>query len=85
VTVAAEIILPTAELLMLLQDGKDTTAELMWRKTRQAGFDDPDMTGKTAFEHALYKSLQGIVDPRDIEDTFESFNTYEVIGVIDEH
>lgn len=85
VTVAAEIILPTAEILMMLQEGKDTTAEMLWRATRRTGFDDPDMTGKTAFEHALYKSVLGIVDPRDIEAAFESFQTYEVLGVADEH
>jgi hypothetical protein len=36
------------------------------------------MKGKTAFEHALYKACVGIVDPRDIEIEFESFETYTI-------
>lgn len=78
-TVAAEVIIPDSHTLILLRDGLDAEAELRWRQTRISGFDHPDMTGKTSFEHALYKCTQGIVDPRDIETTFESFKTYEIV------
>lgn len=80
-TVAAEIIQPDTQLLKHLRVRDDLEAELYWRQTRRSGFDDPDMTGKTAFEHALYKALLGMVDPRDIESSFESFRTYEVVPI----
>jgi type II secretory ATPase GspE/PulE/Tfp pilus assembly ATPase PilB-like protein len=78
-TVAAEIILPDSETLRLFRDGLDVEAERRWRQTRSSGFDDSDMTGKTAFEHGLYKCLQGRIDPRDLEHAFESLRTYEVV------
>lgn len=80
-TVAAEVIIPDSQMLILLREGKDTEAEEMWRRTRTSGFDSPDMTGKTAFEHALYRCLKGQIDPRHLETTFESFRTYEVIEI----
>ena len=78
-TVAAEIITPSIELRALLLEGKDIEVERMWRQSRVARFDEADMTGKTAFEHGLYKSLQGQVDPRDLEAAFEAFQTYELM------
>ncbi len=80
-TVAAEVIIPDSQMLILLREGKDTEAEEMWRRTRTTGFDNPNMNGKTAFEHALYKCLNGQVDPRHLEATFESFRTYEMIDI----
>jgi type II secretory ATPase GspE/PulE/Tfp pilus assembly ATPase PilB-like protein len=78
-TVAAEIIALTSEMRALLQEGKDLEVERRWRKTRTVGFDHEDMTGKTAFEHGLYKCLQGRVDPHDLESAFEAFQTYELM------
>lgn len=77
-TVAAEIIVPDKALLKLVRAGKDMEAEDLWRSRRVARFDEPDMEGKTAFEHALYKMSQGLLDPRVIEDSFEPFETYEL-------
>lgn len=82
VTVAAEIVTPTIEMKAMILDGREAIAEIKWRESRSAGFDEPDMGGKTAFEHALYKSLQGLIDPRDVEMAFESFETYEIVGVV---
>ncbi|MFN7536617.1 MAG: GspE/PulE family protein [Burkholderiales bacterium] len=79
-TVAAEMIAPDSDMRALLHDGKDIELERMWRRTRTVGFDHEDMTGKTAFEHGLYKCLTGQVDPRDLEASFESFQTYELIA-----
>lgn len=78
VTVVAEIITPTAELLKLLREGRDVEAEELWRQSRRARFDEPDCTGKTAFEHGLYKAHLGLVDPLVIESSFEPFETYMV-------
>jgi type II secretory ATPase GspE/PulE/Tfp pilus assembly ATPase PilB-like protein len=63
-TVAAEIITkPTPEFLHCLLKQDREGAELAWRKTRRAGFDSPDMQGKTAFENALYHVARGRVSP----------------------
>ncbi|QOU76429.1 Type II/IV secretion system protein (plasmid) [Janthinobacterium sp. HH102] len=77
-TVAAEIIVPDSQLRGHIRDKNWVDAENVWRKSRKTGFSNPDMTGKTAFEHALYKASQGIIDPRDIESEFEAFDTYEI-------
>jgi hypothetical protein len=36
------------------------------------------MTGKTAFEHALYKMSRGLIDINDIERDFEPLKTYDM-------
>ena len=77
-TVAAEIIVPDATLRQYLLEGRDELAEQHWRKTRTAKLTDSDMTGKTAFEHALYKVHLGEVDPRDVARIFEPFASYEI-------
>lgn len=80
-TVAAEIITPDVQFLRLLREGKDSEAEEYWRMGRKAPFTDPDMTGKTAFEHGLYKVSQGLVDPRHLEDNFDPMETYYVMDI----
>lgn len=80
-TVVAEIVQPDMTMLKFLREGDDIAAELYWRQQRVTRFDDPNMQGKTAFEHALYKSLQGAIDPRHIELFFESFKTYEIVPI----
>ena len=39
----------------------------------------PDMNGKTVFEHALYKSYIGLIDPRNCE-RFDSFERFEILN-----
>lgn len=80
-TVVAEIVIPDLQMLRMIREGDDVGAELLWRQNRQAGFDDPNMNGKTAFEHAIYKCLKGLIDPRHIEMFFESFRTYEMVSI----
>lgn len=77
-TVAAEIAVPNAELLTFIGEKNWIGAEKAWRQTRRTHFGSPDMTGKTAFEHALYKASIGMVDPRDIEKDFEPLESYEI-------
>lgn len=79
-TVAAEIVVPSADILQALGDGKDTLARSLWRSSRLTGFDDPDMTGKTALEHALFKSLNGLIDPRAVE-RIKPFKAYDVHSI----
>lgn len=80
-TVIAEVMSPTAEIRAAILAGDNVTAEAAWRGMRKTGFDDPDMTGKTSFEHGLYKVSRGIVDPRDVEGAFEPLEKYEVFPI----
>jgi type II secretory ATPase GspE/PulE/Tfp pilus assembly ATPase PilB-like protein len=77
-TLAMEIYRPTPEFLdrVLVRDWRG--AEKVWRNERRTGFDDPDMTGKTIYEHALYKASQGIIDPRFIDESMRTFESYRV-------
>lgn len=78
-TVVAEVVTPDKVFRQHVAAGEDDKAEIYWRKSRTAAFDEPDMQGKTAFEHGLYKVSQGLIDPRDLEIEFEALDTYEVV------
>lgn len=70
-TVAAEIITRTDEAFLDCLMRRDRAgAERAWRQTRRAGFDSPDMHGKTSFENALYHVSQGIVSPLSLPSVF---------------
>ena len=77
-TVVAEILTPDDAIREAIRNKDWKRVEDLWRGTRNCGFDSPDMRGKTSFEHALYKACIGIIDPRDIEADFESFETYQI-------
>lgn len=77
-TVVAEILTPTEEMLELIRDCDWLGVESIWRSQRSAHYDSPNMAGKTAYEHALYKASIGLIDPRDIETDFESFGSYRL-------
>lgn len=83
-TVCAEIILPDREFLRLFHAGEDWKAEEYWRQQRRVPFDQPDMRGKTAFEHALYKMSQGLIDPVDIDREIAPFETYHIFPMAGE-
>jgi general secretion pathway protein E len=78
-TVVAEIVVPDKKIRGHFANGESEQAEEYWRASRTTAFDHEDMTGKTAFEHALYKMSLGMIDPRDIEQEFEPFESYEVV------
>lgn len=44
---------------------------------RTSRYDEPDMTGKSAMDCAIYKMSKGEIDPREIEPRFMSFVTVE--------
>lgn len=79
--VSAEIITqPTEEFLQCLLKGDKKGAELAWRRTRRAGFDSPDMWGKTSFENALYHVSQGMVSPLALSEVFgKSLEEFKVV------
>lgn len=78
-TVAAEIYRPTRLFLQHLRNGDDYAAELEWRGTSDGRYDSPDMTGKTVFEHALYKAYCGTIDIQTLE-SIELIEHYEIIN-----
>lgn len=78
-TLAMEIYRPTPEFLDKVAVRDWRGAEKVWRAERITGFGDADMTGKTIYEHALYKASTGIIDPRFIDQTMRSFAQYHVM------
>ena len=81
-TVVSEIVSPDKTIRSLIAEGHDEQAEDYWRQSRRTSFDDSDMTGKTAYEHALYKISRGWIDPRDLEREFEPLESYELVEVV---
>ncbi|MBB4518272.1 type II secretory ATPase GspE/PulE/Tfp pilus assembly ATPase PilB-like protein [Paraburkholderia fungorum] len=79
-TLAMEIFRPTDEFLERVAARDWRGAEKVWRSTRTAGFDNDDMTGKTIYEHALYKATQGDIDPRFIDTAMRPFSEYRVMA-----
>ncbi len=77
-TVVAEVYSPDSNWLTMIRNAKDYDAMRYFRSKSNHVYDSPDMTGKTVFEHALYKSLMGIVDPRVCE-RFDSFARFETM------
>lgn len=81
--VVAEILPMNRDLMRLIREGKDAEAEELWRAQRITGFNNPDMTGKTIFEHGLYKMHRGLIDPMTLtEELSETFELYEVFGEV---
>ena len=77
-TVVAEILTPDDAILQAIRELNWLKVEQLWRSKRLEGFDSPNMQGKTAYEHALFKACEGIIDPNDIEADCEAFETYEI-------
>ena len=57
-TIAAEVIDINNDIRRALQRGDTVSAEKLYLLSRTTGFDQADMTGKTAQEHAIFKSLR---------------------------
>jgi len=77
-TVVCEMVEPNdPHMLELILAGKSMELERYWRSKASQRYDDPDMTGKTAMECAIYKASQGMLDPREIEHRFHDFRTEE--------
>lgn len=68
-TVAAEILRPTPAMLDAIASKDSNALWRMWRSTITQAH-PAIMTGRTAFEHAIYKMRQGIVSPTAVESEF---------------
>ncbi|MGF6836365.1 type II secretory ATPase GspE/PulE/Tfp pilus assembly ATPase PilB-like protein [Paraburkholderia youngii] len=79
-TLAMEIFRPTLEFLDRVAERDWRGAESVWRSARTTGFDTDDMTGKTIYEHALFKASQGIIDPRFIDTAMRPFDEYRIFA-----
>lgn len=77
-TVVAEMFQPDRRWLSAVRDNDDHGAVLHYRSFSDGDFASDDMTGKTVFEHAMWKALQGQVDVRRCEE-FEAFRRYEML------
>lgn len=78
-TLAMELYRPTPEFLEHIAVRNWRGAEDVWRGERTAGFGEADMTGKTIYEHALYKASQGLIDPSFIDQSMKPFEIYRVM------
>lgn len=74
-TVVAEMWAPDMTWLQLIRESKDHEALCHYRNKSDRNIRSPNMDGKTVFEHAVYKAINGIIDPRSCE-SFDSFRKY---------
>ena len=77
-TIVAEMLQPDRVWLRHVRNNDDDAALQHFRSAGNRQFDSPDMTGKTVFEHALYKALQGEIDVRNCEE-FDGFERFEIL------
>ena len=82
-TLAAELYRPTPEFLERIAERDWAGARRVWRGERKTGFNEADMTGKTLYEHALYKASKGLIDPQFINRSMQSFAQYRVMPGVD--
>jgi type II secretory ATPase GspE/PulE/Tfp pilus assembly ATPase PilB-like protein len=82
-TLAAELYRPTPEFLEQIAQRDWAGARRVWRGGRKSSFDDADMTGKTLYEHALFKASRGLIDPQFINRQMQSFAQYRVMPGVD--
>lgn len=76
-TVVAEMIEPDERMLEYVLAANNIELNRYWRSLASPKFDDPNLNGKTTMECAIFKAAQGLVDPREIEPRFMSFETVE--------
>jgi type II secretory ATPase GspE/PulE/Tfp pilus assembly ATPase PilB-like protein len=78
-TLVAELYRPTPEFRERVAARDWSGARTVWRGERKTGFANEDMTGKTLYEHALFKASRGEIDPQFINRSMQSFAQYRVM------
>lgn len=76
-TVVAEMIEPDEQMLEFVAKNDWINLQRYWRSLASPDVTDPNLEGKTAMECALYKAAQGIIDPREIEPRFSTFESIQ--------
>lgn len=74
--VVAEWFQPDMEDRDFILRGDQVNLWRRWRASRKAPFDAEDTRGKEALEVGLYKALQGVFDPRSVEEKFRPFHLH---------
>ena len=77
-TIVAEMLQPDRVWLRHVRNNDDDAALQHFRSSGNRQFESPDMVGKTVFEHALWKALQGEIDARNCEE-FDGFERFEIL------
>lgn len=77
-TVVAEMVEPDEIFLRHVRDSRNIELEHHVDSQYRSRIDDPDASGKSALEVALYKMSRGWIDPREIEPRFSAFETIEL-------
>jgi type II secretory ATPase GspE/PulE/Tfp pilus assembly ATPase PilB-like protein len=77
-TIVAEMLQPDRAWLRHVRNNDDDAALQHFRSFSDRRLDSADMTGKTVFEHALHKALQGEIDVRNCEE-FDGFERFEIL------
>jgi type II secretory ATPase GspE/PulE/Tfp pilus assembly ATPase PilB-like protein len=77
-TVVAEMIEPDDQMLEFILAQNNIELTHYWRSLASPSYTDSNLVGKTAMECAIYKAALGVIDPREIEPRFMSFETLEV-------
>ena len=74
-TVVAEMLMPDEDWLKPVREGRDTDAMEVYQAMSDGDLSSADMTGKTVFEHTLFKAQTGSVDARSCSrfDTWTRF------------
>lgn len=78
-TLVAELYRPTPEFRERIAKRDWSGARAVWRGERTTTFDSEDMTGKTLYEHALFKVSRGEIDPQFVNRSMQSFAQYRVM------
>lgn len=76
-TVVAEMIEPDDRMLEFVRNGDSLGLARYVKGLPKADFLDPCMDNKSALEAAVYKMSIGMIDPREIEPRFSSWETIE--------
>ncbi|CAJ0807016.1 GspE/PulE family protein [Ralstonia thomasii] len=82
-TVVAEMIELDQAMLQLFRDRKNLELKNYVRSLNRAAFHDEQTIGKTVLEVAMYKVAQGMIDPREVEYKFGTFEQYEMQTMAD--
>jgi type II secretory ATPase GspE/PulE/Tfp pilus assembly ATPase PilB-like protein len=77
-TIVAEMWMPDRIWLQHVREGNDYAALMHYRSFSDRDFFSENMNGKTVFEHAFHKALNGEIDVRNCEE-FEAFERYEFL------
>lgn len=76
-TVVSEMIEPDEQMLEHVLTGNNIELTRHWRGQASSAFDDHNLVGKNTMECAIYKAGLGVIDPREIEPRFMSYETVE--------